>query len=121
MTPRRTTGGLSSGDRRWTCPPKATAVSWPAPEDHFQLSVYPNPFTSELTLEYELPVTGEVILQIIDLQGRVVHELWEGRLAAGAQRSTFIVDDNGSLANGIYFLRISQLNMSTTRRVLLYR
>jgi len=45
--------------------------------------VFPNPFNSTTTIGFALPEAGEITLQIVDLQGRVVETLMTGQLTSG--------------------------------------
>lgn len=44
-------------------------------EVQLQLTAYPNPFESSTTIEYYLPASGKVNLNIVDAQGRIVSNL----------------------------------------------
>ncbi len=88
------------------------------------ISVYPNPFSEKLTIQFNLDETTSLHGEIIDLNGKVVsvighgimnkgqHTLtWDGKTAAGH-----------SASNGIYFVRIStESGKSFSGRVSLQR
>ncbi|MDK9698798.1 MAG: T9SS type A sorting domain-containing protein [bacterium] len=84
----------------------------------FQFSLYPNPTNGSTTIRFSLPPTSPVTGVLFDRTGRQV--------------STFSLDDanrrNGiyplSLVNtpsGIYFVRLSTVNTSTTQSLLLVK
>ena len=52
------------------------------PESFVTHQSYPNPFNPTTTIAFELPVAMEVRLSIFDLNGKLVHELVNGPLAA---------------------------------------
>ena len=58
-------------------------ASGPAP---LKLSVYPNPATAAVTLDTELPQAARLVVDILDLQGRVVRGLFAGERPAGTHR-----------------------------------
>jgi hypothetical protein len=64
-----------------------------------QLSVYPNPFISNATIEYQLPEEGNVMIALFDQAGRQVMELNNTNQAAGANQ---VKIDGSDLIPGIY-------------------
>lgn len=72
-----------------------------------QLRGYPNPFTSETTIEYNLEESGYVTLTIFDLLGREVKTLVDERQAAGSYSVTLEAED---LAAGYYVTQLQQGN-----------
>ena len=91
------------------------------PADPFGVTAYPNPFATALTLEYALPQSGPVTVDLLTVNGQVIQRLQEGRQGAGPQRLTIDAGDRAQLPNGFYFVRIEQLGSSTTRKVVLLR
>jgi hypothetical protein len=80
----------------------------------------PNPASGSATrLAFELPVAGDVTLEIIDVAGRVVLEReWSG-LGPGAHAPTLGM--TSSLAPGVYLVRLSQAGRVATGRVVMLR
>ncbi|MFO7617228.1 MAG: NosD domain-containing protein [Bacteroidales bacterium] len=75
---------------------------------------YPNPFSRETTIWFNLPQGGPVSLAVFDLQGRLVQQLTDEWLPAGSHDRTFT--DN-SLKPGIYIYRlITGREMAVGRR-----
>ncbi len=66
-------------------------------------SIFPNPFTGRLSIEFNLPQTSLVSIQIFNAMGANVAELHHGQLPAGQQQ---IVWDSGNLPKGMYFCRM---------------
>ena len=91
------------------------------PTDPFGVTAYPNPFNTALNLEYTLPETGPVTVDLLDVSGRLVQRLRRGEQRAGAQRISVAAGDTQALPNGFYFVRIEQFGRSTTRKVVLLR
>lgn len=65
---------------------------------------YPNPFSNQLSFKYKLGVAGDVRIDVIDISGRLVQSIAEGKKSAGE----YTVSWNGSnLSTGTYFGRIN--------------
>jgi hypothetical protein len=69
----------------------------------FSWSIFPNPFNSTLTIEYQLQTPDQVTLQLFDIQGRLVRTLFSQPKASGNYRFHY---DAGELSTGIYFLNL---------------
>jgi hypothetical protein len=65
---------------------------------------FPNPFNPSTTINYDLPVAGEVSLVVYDVLGRRVVELTSGQYEAGHYSVTWNASD---AASGIYFARFT--------------
>jgi photosystem II stability/assembly factor-like uncharacterized protein len=79
---------------------------------------YPNPFNPTTTIEYSIPQAGLVTIQIYDILGREVATLVDEYLPAGTYETEFSA--NG-LASGIYFYKLTAVNFSQTRKMLLLK
>ncbi|HDQ99190.1 MAG TPA: T9SS type A sorting domain-containing protein [candidate division WOR-3 bacterium] len=80
--------------------------------------VLPNPFVGQTTVRLQLPQAGRVRVNVVDISGRTVATLADGELAAGRQE---LIWQPGSLAAGVYFVRVETPAGTTTRPVLLTR
>lgn len=78
----------------------------------------PNPFnpTTELTLS--LPAAGDVRVELVDVLGRSVRTLLDGRQAAGELTLTV---DGTDLASGLYIVRAAGAGRSIARKVMLLK
>ena len=65
---------------------------------------YPNPFNPSTQIQFDLPSTAEVTVQVIDLLGRMVLTLPAERVEAGANRTVEL--DGSSLSSGTYLYRL---------------
>jgi len=85
--------------------------------------VYPNPFTSEVTVPFTVPGTGEVGMEVYDLSGRMVDSLSLGELAAGNHAAVWSGTDSGGqrMGSGVYFVRIFSGSDSRNVKVVLVR
>ncbi len=69
-----------------------------------ELKVYPNPFSTETTIEFELNEPAETTIEIFDLVGRSVTLIDSGILSSGSH--LFKWNTEGA-APGVYFLRLN--------------
>lgn len=82
---------------------------------------YPNPFNPATTIEYHLPVSGAVSLEIFDLRGKLIGTVENGYQPAGIHR--VLVDmgnfaDSKPLPSGLYFYHLRQGDLSQTKSML---
>jgi hypothetical protein len=103
-----------------------SATSADAPDLRFTLGPpRPNPFSAGTSLRFSLPGSGQLRLDIYDLQGRHVRSLIEAGevFQAGEHvRSWDGRDENShSLTSGLYFMRLKWEGKSATRKMLLLR
>ncbi len=82
-------------------------------------SNYPNPFNPSTTIQYDLPRSARVEVQVYDVLGRMVATLVNNeRQSAGAHSIRF----NGSnLASGVYFFRLTADDYVATRKMMLLK
>ena len=73
---------------------------------------YPNPFNPTTTIQFDLPETANVTVQILDLLGREVLSVPSQTVDAGSGRSIQI--NASSLASGIYLYRVIAQGATTT-------
>ncbi|MBA4409384.1 MAG: T9SS type A sorting domain-containing protein [Bacteroidota bacterium] len=80
-----------------------TAVNPLAFSGETRLVNYPNPFSGSTTIELQLENEGLVRVFVIDLAGRTVASLQEGKLTEGKHRFEF---DGTALPKGMYFAKV---------------
>lgn len=85
--------GIQEATTRFRCPEPA-------------LSVSPNPVRTTGDIEYELPVAGQVRLELCDVTGRCCWVVEQGKKPSGRHRFTW-VRGNQVLPDGIYLLRLT--------------
>ncbi len=68
------------------------------------------------TLDYSVPVAGDVLVAVYDVSGRRVTTLVNDAQAVGAHRTVW---NHVGTAQGIYFIRLVTRSASTTRSVLI--
>lgn len=83
-------------------------------EESLAFSVYPNPVMSTASIEFTLDSKKTVRLDIMDVMGRIVHEITETTLDAGEYQFEL----PAHLASGLYNVRLNADGYVTTRKVL---
>ena len=86
------------------------------------LSVYPNPFNPTATVEYYVPKSGPVQIDIFDMAGRNIYS--ESFTESGAGNRTFIWSpdkQNPKPASGTYLLRVISGNSMKTVKLALMK
>lgn len=85
-------------------------------------TVFPNPFTNHLKIKYSITQPGTYRLEVINLLGQVVAQLFPFHYHSGGNYEWVWnghTSDNRVASSGIYFIRLSDGNCSQTRQVLL--
>ena len=92
----------------------------PPPPPSLSLSpMWPNPASEQVSLEFAVPSTQRISIEIYDVQGRLVKPLLVDQKAdAGRHRVSFSI---AGLSKGIYLCRISVGSMKTTRKFVVVR
>lgn len=67
------------------------------------VNVYPNPASSELSIKFLLKENSAVVIDVLDVTGRLVANFFSETTPAGAYVKTF---NTNSLANGNYIVRV---------------
>lgn len=73
-----------------------------------ELSAYPNPFSGQLSIGFQLPVDGEVSLKVYDMSGKLIQVLINENLNAGKHSTTWNSDklDGSQISAGQYILQM---------------
>ena len=82
------------------------------PTEFALLGNYPNPFNPTTSIQFDLPQTADVTVEIVDMLGRRVMTLPSQTMQAGAKRTVQI--NASSLASGMYVYRIIAKGVSDT-------
>ncbi len=110
--------GANLGDQRWwirTAVEDKGAANIP---DSYELSQnYPNPFNPGTTIEFGLPKSGHVTLQVFNTLGREIATLIDGQMGAGSHSIQWIAASD--VSDGIYFYKLTTDEFSQVRKMVL--
>ena len=87
-------------------------------EAQLQLKVNPNPFSNYVTIQFNLPATKKISINLYDTKGSLVKNAYEGEKPAGLQRVSI---DGSNMANGIYFCEILINEQRILRKLVLQK
>jgi hypothetical protein len=93
-------------------------VAGTIPTRYFLSQNYPNPFNPTTQIEYGLPKSSRITLDVFDILGRTVATLYDGPQDAGIHRVTFGAEGLGS---GVYFFRLRSSDYVSVKKMLLMR
>ena len=79
------------------------------------LTVAPNPFSDELTINFNLPNESEVAIELFDVLGNSVALVATEKAKKGEQH---FKHSNSNLAAGIYYLKVKAGNKEICRKVI---
>ncbi len=79
---------------------------------------YPNPFNPTTQIQYSIPESGNVRLEVFNVMGQRVAILAEGMHSTGRHTVTF---DASGLASGMYLYRIQSGSHTETRKMMLMK
>ncbi len=84
---------------------------------------YPNPFNPTTTIEYSLPASAPVRIQIFNISGQLVRTLVDEEQAAGSHRVVWDGhDDHGRLVgSGVYLSRLTAATFAQSRKMTLLK
>ncbi len=88
------------------------------PETTMLYPGYPNPFNSEVTIQYQLPHNGLTKLSVIDPLGREVKTLFVGESSPGSYKRIW---DAGTFPSGIYFAVLEVNSAILMKKLVLLR
>ena len=79
---------------------------------------YPNPFNPTTTIECDLPQDINVLLEVYDINGRLLKELQNSTMQTGYHRITW----NATMySSGIYFVRLHAGSFHHTQKLMLVK
>ena len=85
----------------------------------FRITAYPNPFNPQTTIAWELPTNGPLRVDIFDVSGRLVRNLWNEETEAGPGSVIWNGrDESGRHAgDGVYCARVISAVESRTSKI----
>ena len=86
------------------------------------LSVYPNPASDKVIIEFDNNITGFVQLSVYDFQGKKVTDLINKTLGKGRHTNEWdLTDQSGNrVGAGLYVARLSNSENSTTTKIIVH-
>lgn len=83
----------------------------------------PNPFRTATCIGFDLPARSHVVIDVIDVHGRVVRTLVQGTMLAERHRVSWDGKDaaGAEAGPGVYFVRMAAGEFSATRKMMLLR
>jgi len=103
--------------------PLAVEDHAPVPVEYILQQNYPNPFNPSTTINYNLPTSGLVSLNVYDLLGREVASLVSTEQSAGHHSITWNGKNNSGNAvpSGVYLYSLSSGNYKNTMKMILMK
>lgn len=83
-----------------------------------EVSIYPNPFSKQLTIEVDVEIEEEVHVTLQDVTGRTVATIFDGRLDSGNNKLVWKEETKQPLSSGIYFINIQSSTMIHIEKVI---
>ncbi len=82
------------------------------------LQNFPNPFNPNTKIEYQIPRTEKVRIEVFDLLGRRLAVLVDGIISAGEHNINF---NASGLSSGVYIYRLSSSNQIISRKMIVIK
>jgi hypothetical protein len=79
-----------------------------------ELSVFPNPFTDQLSVQWFANDDGQAVIRLTDVSGKLLHEQ---SVSFSKGSNFFFVDNMKPLAAGMYLLQLNTGRFETTQKV----
>ncbi|OAV44654.1 alpha-amylase family glycosyl hydrolase [Lewinella sp. 4G2] len=81
-----------------------------------KLEVSPNPTAGEMAISFSLAQPSHLTVELVDLNGRTIQQLFSGRSAAGERSLRLMAND---VPSGMYFLRVTDGVGAAVRKVII--
>jgi hypothetical protein len=81
-------------------------------------SAYPNPFNPVTTISFSLPTESKILIQVYNLQGRVIETLTKGNMNSGYHAIQWNADSHSS---GLYFVKMVAGDYHQTQKLMLVK
>jgi len=79
---------------------------------------YPNPFNSQTNIEFQIPSNSNVNIKLFDITGKLVSEILNKEMQAGAHKVNF---DSKDISSGVYFYEINAGGFSKTLKMIVVK
>ena len=84
-------------------------------EDNNSLTVYPNPSSGQMNICLEMPCPGNIQVEVGDISGRLVRDIYSGWLNKGDQTFVWQADVSG----GIYYISINTGETRLSKKIII--
>ena len=88
------------------------------PEEMTLEQNYPNPFNPSTAIAFNLPGESSIRLSVIDMNGKVIAELLNGKVAAGRHELEWAPSN---IPGGAYFIRLQSGDRTVVRKIILLK
>ncbi len=72
---------------------------------------YPNPFNPTTNITYQVPSSGNVKVEVFNINGQLIQTLFDGKQSQGSYQFTWNAEN---MSSGIYFVKIDFQTLSNT-------
>jgi hypothetical protein len=93
----------------------ATAVNPDLKKNTFKASVYPNPATDQVHLDFSLPERGRVKFDLYSGNGQLIKTISNSVFESGNQSTSF---DLNNTSSGIYWIKLTTKKDSQTLKII---
>ena len=87
-----------------------------ASNDFLLISIGPNPSDHFLNIDYIVPLTGDISINIYNLMGEKVKSLFSGKVEKGVNRESF---DVRTISSGVYIVELSFGKQSIQNKIII--
>jgi hypothetical protein len=93
------------------------------PDSYALGEAYPNPFNPETTIDFSVPVDGQVSINLYNTAGQLVATLVDNQFRTGAYKATWDARDKQGepVSSGVYFYRMEAGDFSATHSMTLLK
>ncbi|NQV01507.1 MAG: T9SS type A sorting domain-containing protein, partial [Bacteroidia bacterium] len=84
--------------------------------DSYTLAVYPNPFRTLTTIEFQIPESQDVSIQIFNLTGHTISTLTDKIYSKGLHRLSWNAEE---LSPGLYYVRMQVGSYTGTKKLII--
>lgn len=88
------------------------------PNEYKLYNCYPNPFNPMTTISFDLPISGNIILELFNVRGQLVKTIINGTYNAGHYEKIIDCSDLGS---GIYIYKLTSADYTAVNRMTLLK
>ncbi|OQY40310.1 MAG: hypothetical protein B6226_00155 [Candidatus Cloacimonetes bacterium 4572_65] len=103
--------------------PVSNADNEESEKPHIEITLYPNPFNPETTIDFNLKEDSNVELSIYNIKGQLVKKLVSEKLLSGNHKIVWKGENssNKRVSSGIYFCKLKTAYKTTTRKMVLIK